>query len=152
MLYSIKITSEDGEIIEIGKANLESEKHCITEVAIHMDTVNNDVSNKSNAMLAKIKICGDIDFENIGNELLKIFEWSKALKSDKWYRTIEINIKEDMDTVYRTYKFEKVFVVDYLEIYKTENESNKDATNADKTHFELYLTQQENNFKTIEAY
>mgnify|MGYP006988835312 CR=1 FL=1 len=152
MLYSVKITAEDGEIIEIGKDGEEKEQHAITEVTIHMDTVNNDVSNKSNAMLAKIKICGAISFDDYGSELLKIFNWSKELKSDKWYRSIEIKIKEDMDNTYRTYEFEKVFVVDYLEIYKTENDSKQDASNDDKTHFELYLTQQENNLKNIKAY
>jgi hypothetical protein len=151
MLFSIKITSEDGEIIEIGKEDKEAENNLITEVTIHMDTVNNDVSNKSNAMLAKIKICGVID-EIIGDELLKIFQWSKALKENQWYRTIEIKIKTSMEKVYRNYSFEKVFVVDYIEIYKTEKDSSQDAKNEDKTHFELYLTQKENYFKTIEAY
>lgn len=152
MLYSIKITAEDGEVIEIGKEDKESENNLITEVTIHMDTVSNDVSNKSTGMLAKIKICGVISFDDIGDELLKIFNWSKELKSDKWYRTLEIKIKKDMNIDYRTYTFEKVFVVDYLEIYKTEMDSKQENSTADKTHFELYLTQQENNFKTIEAY
>ena len=87
MLFSVKITSEDGEIIEIGKDDVENEKNLIQDIEIHMDTVNNDVRQKSNAMLAKIKIHGSMK-PIIKDELLKLFNWSKALTQDKWYRTI----------------------------------------------------------------
>lgn len=152
MLCSIKITSEDGEVIEIGKDGVEAEKDFITDVKIHMDTVNNDVRQKSNAMLAKITIFGSID-EKIKDELLKLFNWSKELNKNKWYRTLDIKISVDgVDGYYRKYIFEKVFVVDYFEVYKNESsQGDASATNADKDHFELYLTQQENNLKTIEA-
>ncbi len=152
MLFSIKITSSDGEIIEIGKADTPAEKNLITNIDIHMDTVNNNVSNKSNAMLAKITIFGSID-EAINSEILKLFEWSKESHKEKWYRTLEIKIKTDESTPYRTYSFENVFVVDYIEHYKVESaQGDESATNADKDHFELYLTQKENNFESIEAY
>ena len=146
MIFSIKITSEDGEVIEIGKEGKEKEKNLITNVEVHMDTVNNDARNKSNAMLAKIKIIGKINSE-ISNEVLSLFNWSKELDQKKWYRTIEIKAKSSLDTNFRTYIFEKVFIVDYIESYKAEIEGTSEAD-----QFELYLTQQENNFKTIEAY
>ncbi len=146
MIFSIKITSEDGEVIEIGKDGKEREKSLITDVEVHMDTVNNDARNKSNAMLAKIKIVGKINSE-IREEVLNIFNWSKELDQKKWYRTIEIKAKSSMSEVFRTYIIPNVFVVDYFENYKTEMEGNNEAD-----QFELYLTQQENNFKTIEAF
>lgn len=152
MIFSIKITSSDGEIIEIGKPDTPEEQNLITDLEIHMDTVNNNVSNKSNAMLAKITIFGSID-ELINSEILKLFEWSKESHKEKWYRTLEIKIKTDASKVLRTYSFENVFVVDYIEHYKVESsQGDESATNADKDHFELYLTQKENNFGTIEAY
>jgi hypothetical protein len=147
MLFSVKITSEDGEIIEIGKDDVENEKNLIQDIEIHMDTVNNDVRQKSNAMLAKIKIHGSMK-PIIKDELLKLFNWSKALTQDKWYRTIEIKIKTDLNTVSRNYILQKVFVVDYIEFYK--NDDVEENSSAD--YFELYLTQQENNFKTIESF
>ena len=116
-----------------------------------MDTVENEVSNKSNAMLAKIKIFGEIKAE-IKSELLKLFEWSKASSEEEWYRTLEIKIKIAKDKNYRSYKFAKVFVVDYFEIYKGESLRSKNSNNIeDRDHFELYLTQKENNFDNIEA-
>ena len=82
--------SEDGEVIEIGKD--EKEQNFITDVVIHMDTVNNDVRNKAPAMLAKIEIHGAINSE-VGDRVLKLFEWSKELNEKKWYRTITIKAK-----------------------------------------------------------
>ncbi len=150
MIFEITITSEDGEVIEIGKD--EKEQNFITDVVIHMDTVNNDVRNKAPAMLAKIEIHGAINSE-VGDRVLKLFEWSKELNEKKWYRTITIKAKTSIDKPYRTYIFEKVFVVDYWERYKTESaQGDEQAKNADRDHFELFLTQKENNFKTIEAY
>jgi len=146
MIFSVKFTSEDGESIEIGKAGVEEEMNLITEVEVFMDTVNNDARNKANATLAKIKIVGAVD-KRISEELLNIFNWSKELDEKKWYRTIEIKVKSSMNEVFRTYIIPKVFVVDYLESYKTEMEGNNEAD-----QFKLYLTQKENNFKTIEAF
>lgn len=144
MIFSIKITSEDGDVIEIGKEGLmENEMNLIKDVTIYMDTVNNDVRDKANAILAKIKINCRID-DRISDEVLKIFNWSKELDEKKWYRTIEIKIKTSMNNVFRTYIFEKVFIVDYVEYY----DYDKDLID----HFELLLTQKENNLNTIEAF
>lgn len=146
MIFSIKITSEDGEVIEIGKDGKEEEKDLIKDIVLHMDTVNEDSRNKSNAMLAKIQIIGAIDPE-IADELLNLFNWSKDLEEKKWYRNIEIKVKTSMGSVFRTYVFPKVFIVDYLEFYTTESDTNKMVD-----QFQLYLTQKENNFKNIEAF
>lgn len=146
MIFSIKITSEDGEVIEIGKDSKEEEKDLIKDIVLHMDTVNEDSRNKSNAMLAKIQIIGAIDPE-IADELLNLFNWSKDLEEKKWYRNIEIKVKTSMGSVFRTYVFPKVFIVDYLEFYTTESDTNKMVD-----QFQLYLTQKENNFKNIEAF
>ena len=144
MIFSIKITSEDGEVIEIGKEGLlENEMNLIKDVTILMDTVNDNVRDKANAILAKIKITCRID-DRISDEVLKIFNWSKELDEKKWYRTIEIKMKTSMNNVFRTYIFEKVFIVDYAEYY------DYDKSSID--HFELLLTQKENNLNTIEAF
>lgn len=152
MLYSVKITSEDGEVIEIGKEGIEGEKNLITDFSVHMDTIDNDSRQKSMAMLAKITLKGSID-EIISGEIIGLFNWAKALEKNKWYRSLEVKVKIDMNETFRTYQFDNVFVVDYLEVYKTESaQGDSSATNADKDHFELYLTQKESNFKNIESY
>ena len=152
MIYSVKITSEDGEIIEIGKDGVEEESSLITDLTVHLDTIDNDSRQKSQAMLAKIILKGSID-EIIKNETRQLFNWAKSLEKSKWYRSLVITVREDMGSQpFRTYQFENVFVVDYLEIYKTESALSESSSDADKDHFELYLTQKEGNFKTIESY
>ncbi|MBR6012745.1 MAG: hypothetical protein IK062_03055 [Selenomonadaceae bacterium] len=149
MTYSIKITSEDGEVIEIGNDSSD-ETGLITDVKIHLDTVKNDVSEKAMGMLAKITVKGIIsNEESIKKKYIDLFNWSKSLSKNQWYRTILIKsyIDEDHEDVYRTYQFDNVFVVDYIEEYSA---TTKEADGKD--HFELYLTQKENNLKSIETY
>lgn len=151
MTYSISITSEEGEVIEIG--NETKEVSLITDLIIHMDTTTNNVSEKAMGMLAKITVKGKIiDDETVKNKYIALFNWSKSLSKSQWYRDIVIKsyIDEDHDDVYRTYQFDKVFIVDYKEIYSASN--NKDSNSSGTDHFELYLTQKENNFKAIETY
>ncbi len=148
MIYNVKITSDKADEIEIGKSDKEEERNLITGIEILMDTVNDDVRQKSPAMLAKITIRGQIS-DIINSELMGLFNWSKELDESKWYRKLEMQVKTSDDVVLRTYEFENVFVVDYLESYTTEGE--QDSTSS-KEHFELKLTQKENNFKKIETY
>ena len=151
MFYSVKITSEDGEFVEIGNDN--SETSAITDVEIKLDTINNEVKEKAMGMLAKIKIKGVIldssDNPDSKQKYIDLFNWAKSLSKEKWYRTVEIKIytDENREEVYRKYQFEKVFVVDYFEKYSssTSKDSKGDT-------FELYLTQKENNFKSIDSY
>ncbi len=149
MIYSVEITSEEGDVIEFGTDSAE-ETGLITDVKIHLDTTNNDVSKKAMGMLAKITIKGKIlDAESVKKKYMDLFKWSKSLNKNEWYRSIEIKayVGEDQEEVYRTYKFDNVFVVDYIEEYSA---STKD--DAGKDHFELFLTQKENNLQNIETY
>ena len=94
-------------------------------------------------MLAKVKISGTID-ESTQKALVEIFNWSKELSGDKWYRKVEIKILSGGE-MKRDYTFENMFVVDYKENYKVSGTQDKEL-------FELFLTQKENNFKNIETY
>lgn len=143
MNYAIKITSEGGDTIEIGDASAVNNQDLIKSVDIFFDTIDDDVRQKASGMLAKITIGGKIDI-GIQSELMKIFEWSKALESDKWYRDLEIVIYEGGTTV-RNYIIPSVFVVDYKEMYRVS------GTNAND-EFELKLTQKQNNFDKIETF
>ena len=149
MVYSIKITSQEGEVIEIGTDG-EKETGLITDVKIHLDTINDNVSEKAMGMLAKIAIKGLISNDaSVKKKYIDMFNWSKSLSKNQWYRTIVIKsyVDENHEDVYRTYQFDNVFVVDYIEEYFA---TTKDG--APKDHFELYLTQKENNLKNIETY
>ncbi|BDA10612.1 hypothetical protein E0L01_02560 [Megamonas funiformis] len=148
MLYTMTITTKDGsEVIEIGKLQEDNkdERTVITGIEFNIDTIDDNVRNKSNAVLAKIKICGELkDF--LTERLMKIFKWSCEYDEEKWYRTIEIEVKTSNGKVIRTYIFTDVFVVDYKEIYKA------DGNNAESSRFELYLTQKENNLNKIDTF
>lgn len=142
MIYSLKIESVNSDLIEIGKND--EEKTFITAVNFKIDTVDDKVCQKSNAVLAHIEIQGVIN-QLIKEELVALFNWSKETDGSKWYRNIEIKVKTDEGTDHRVYNFENVFVVDYFEFYSVDGSGKS-------SHFELYLTQKENNLKLIDSY
>lgn len=145
MLYEVKIEDQDGEeVIYIGNPENDGEDKMITDIIVELDTINKQSRQKSNAMLAKIEIVGLLD-RSINDEIIKIFRWAKEQNEDKWYRNIEIKVKTSSGNLYRTYKFENVFILDYTEKYTDESESNKD-------YFTVKLTQKENNFKDITTF
>ena len=147
MLYTLTITPEDGKgIIEFGKSdeNNNNEKGMITGIDIKLDTTDDNVRQKSNAMLAKITVYGEIRSE-VTEKIISLFEWAKEQDQKRWYRTVEIEVKSSENDVVRSYKFEKMFVVDYKEFYKEEKNDNKNI-------FELVLTKKENNMDNIDTY
>lgn len=148
MLYSLKITSGACDPIEIGKDNVEEEKTIITDVIIKLDTIDDNVFQKSNAIQAKIEVHGQID-DKIKKELLAMFNWAKEAEQDKWYRTVEVKIKTSEKDIYRTYVFENMFVVDYFEIHKSDGNNGE---NPPDEHFELYMTQKKDNLKLIDSF
>ena len=145
MLYEVKIEDQDGEeVIYIGNPENEGEGKMITSLVVELDTINDQSRQKSNAMLAKLEIVGLLD-SSIKGEIIKLFNWAKEQNEEKWYRNIEIKVKTSSDNVYRTYKFDNVFILDYKETYTDESESNKN-------YFTVNLTQKENNFKKLDSY
>ncbi|MBR0260463.1 MAG: hypothetical protein IJQ85_01580 [Selenomonadaceae bacterium] len=149
MVFIVKITADDGTVIELGKAEQEenNQGNCLTDVNIHLDTIDNDAKQKSSAMLAKIEVFGKIYEESNSKTMYKsLFDWAKSLEKNQWYRTVDIEIKDDGgEETFRKYHFEKVFVVDYKEFYGKNNDMKDN-------HFKLFMTQKENTFKTIETY
>ena len=145
MLYEVKIEDQDGEeVIYIGNPENEGEGKMITSLVVELDTINDQSRQKSNAMLAKLEIVGLLD-SSIKGEIIKLFNWAKEQNEEKWYRNIEIKVKTSSDNVYRTYKFDNVFILDYKETYTDESESNKN-------YFTVNLTQKENNFKKLDSF
>ena len=147
MLYTLTITPDDGkDIIKIGSFGDDDkiEKNLITGIDIKLDTTDDNVRQKSNAMLAKITVYGEMKNE-VTKKYISLFEWAKEQDQKRWYRTVEIEIKSSQSDIVRSYKFEKMFVVDYKEFYKEEKNDNKDT-------FELVLTQKENNLDNIDTY
>ena len=136
--YALKIESAK-EPIEI------TEKNMITSAEVVFDTINNNTQKKSNAILAKMTLCGKIATE-INDSLIKISEWARDLKNETTYRKVTLTIYEDEDgQVLRIYELPDMFVCDYKEIYKSASEN-------DAFTFELKLTQRENRLDIVKTY
>lgn len=154
MEYKVKIIAEDGSEILFGHQGVDDDKEVtdtIKKVDIMFDTIDDNVYSKSAGMLARMTIEGDVktDGENT-DQLIALFNWAKSEESEEQYRTVEVEIW-NKTTRHRVYHFERMFVVDYEEIYdkskKDNNQSEQDATK-----FILKMTQKENNFGKAETY
>jgi hypothetical protein len=148
MEYKVKIIAEDGSEILFGY--VDDEKSTIKKVAIMFDTLDDNVYRKGSGMLARMTIEGAINDNGIDtDQLIGLFNWSKSEESEEQYRTVEVEIWNGT-TRHRVYHFERMFVVDYHEIYSS-GQSGKDSSQ-DATKFVLKLTQQENKFKAAKTF
>lgn len=147
MQISVMIKCDGAEDISFGEYGgvdvaEEKQKNSITNVEVYMDTIDNNVVDKADAMLAKVNITGVINKET--NERIKqLFLWSLDNK-ENIYRDVTIILSDQKDII-RTYIFKRMFVVDYKEII------NNDGNNKNSV-FQLFLTQEENNLETIDTY
>ena len=137
IFYELKIESGDN-VIEI------TEESTIYFAEVFLDTINNDTQKKSNAMLARVTIQGNID-ESINDRLIKISEWARDLNDKTTYRKVTLTVKEDATTILRTYEIPDMFVCDYREVYGNPAEDRSEI-------FELELTQRETKLKDFNTY
>lgn len=140
--YKFTITADGAPEIKIGFDNDDSVK----SVKVEIDTLDNNVSQKSSAMLARITIKGEIT-ENNSGELTKIFEWSKDFKKATTYRKIKIESQALEDSPTRIYELDQVFVCDYSESFGVTKEGADGGTQ--RPEFELKLTQFQNNWTGV---
>ena len=147
MEYKVKIIAEDGKEIKLGHGEDKADKNTIKKVDIMFDTIDENVYSKGAGMLAKMTIEGDIK-ENGTNmeQLIGLFSWAKSEESEEQYRTVEVEIWNNT-TRHRVYNFERMFVVDYEEIYCASSKVPQDATK-----FILKLMQEENNFDKAKTF
>ena len=145
MEYKVKIINEAKEEILFGHS--EADKNTIKKVDIMFDTIDDDVYSKGAGMLARMTVEGDIKTDGSNTDcLMGLFNWAKSEKSEEQYRTVEVEVWEKT-TRLRVCNFEKMFVVDYEEIYDSSSKNSQDATK-----FILKLTQQENNFDKVKTF
>ena len=78
--YELKVESGD-EVIEI------TEEGTIYFAEVFLDTINNDTQKKSNAILARVTIQGNID-ASINDNLIKFSEWARDLNAKTTYRKV----------------------------------------------------------------
>lgn len=141
MQYELKIESSE-ESIEI------TEKNMITSAEIKFDTINNETKAKSNAILARMTICGKIyagKDGDITDKMVKISNWSRDLNEQTTYRNVKLTVKSEGGAELRFYEIPDMFVCDYDELYKADG-------GKDNGTFELKLTQSANKLKEIKTY
>ena len=139
--YELKVESDEGEIV------IDKEK-MITSAEVMFDTINNDTKTKSNAILARMTICGNITNgkdTSVNEQAIKLSEWARDLKNDTTYRNVTLTVKTDEFTILRIYEIPDMFVCDYKESFKSSDVN-------DAYTFELKLTQSENKLKEIKTY
>lgn len=152
MDYILKVEWDEGDnVIEIG--GVKEEKPVITSAEVWLDTIDDDTSKKSKAMLARVNIKGKFlsgsEAPKLKEKLREMFLWAMDFKMSTTYRKVTLTVKEDEETVFRTYEFDKIFVRDYKEIFKNSDEEGSDGDKGGT--FELDLTQQDNQLDTIEV-
>ena len=140
--FGVTIESQDGEAITLGGPK----DAAITDVKVEFDTIDNNVMSKSNAMVTRIEISGNIT-EGNNEQLQKIFNWAKDFKNSTTYRTVKIVIygSEEGDEL-RNYSVTPVFVTDYTEQYQSKDEKEPGST------FHLKLNQVQSNFENAKTF
>lgn len=142
--YAFTITSPEAGEIKIG-----FDDDSVKSINVSIDTLDDNVTQKSSAMLARIRIVGDITPNN-SKALSEIFKWSVDFKRASTYREIKIESRGLEDDIPRTYEMDKVFVCDYSEFFGI----NKEGSGAGEQRpcFELKLTQFQNQWEGVKIY
>ena len=139
--YELKIESSEGEIVV-------NEKNVITFAEVVFETNDKNTKTKSNAILARMTICGNITNgkdTSVNEQAIKLSEWARDLKNYTTYRNVTLTVKTDEYTILRIYEIPDMFVCDYKESFKSSDVN-------DAYTFELKLTQSENKLKEIKTY
>ena len=142
--YDVTITSSGGEEIKLVTKTEQNENDAlISGVKVAFDTLDDNVNQKSNAMLARIEVRGAITANNV-EALSKIVNWMKDF-TPAAYRKVKIIVYEDISTILRTYEIDEVFPRDYDEMYG----SLEDDTHKGDPRFVLKMTQKQNKLQSI---
>lgn len=142
--YAFTITSPEAEEIKIGY-----DDDSVQSINVSLDTLDDNVTQKSTAMVARISIRGAITPGN-SKALTEIFKWAKDFKRATTYREIKIESRGLEDDTPRTYEMDKVFICDYSEFFGISKEGDKvgDA----RPSFEMKLTQFQNDWEGVKIY
>lgn len=100
------------------------------------------ICHHSQSIFVDVTISGKV-IEDVTEQLIQIFDWSRDFSENGVYRTVTIKEKQEQNTkVIRTYIFPKMFVLGYSEKIGTDN----------ACVFELRLRQRKGELNTIETF
>lgn len=132
--YEVKISQTGGGEIYIDSNN-------ITSVEFIVDTIDENVKDRSEDIVNKVIIVGSISDE-IKAATKDLLLWSLAKKREDIYRSAEITIRINETTRVRKYTMDRVFCLDYRE---------KFINGGDNCTFELKFSQRKDNLEGISA-
>lgn len=132
--FEVKISQTGGGEIYIDSNN-------ITSVEFLIDTINENVKDRSENIVNKVIIVGEIS-EEIKAATKDLLLWSLAKNKEDIYRSAEITIRINETTRVRKYTMDNVFCLGYKEKF---NNDGKDST------YELMLSQRKDNLGGIKA-
>ena len=101
--FEVKIIQEDGNVIDLGESVIKS-------IRFKIDTVEEDVKDRSDNVINKVEVKGSITPES-KKETRKLALWSLDKMRSKVYRKASLIIREGGE-VLRTYEMDKVFCID----------------------------------------
>lgn len=131
MGYEVKINQAGGTEIYLDSKAIES-------VEFIVDTVNDNVKDRSEDVLNRVIIKGKISPDNM-EATRDLLLWSLGRTAEEIYRTAEITIRITRTSRVRKYSLDRVFCLDYSEQFNT----NQDCT------FELKFAQRKDNMDGI---
>lgn len=129
--YEVKINQAGGTEIYLDSKAIES-------VEFIVDTVNDNVKDRSEDVLNRVIIKGKISPDNM-EATRDLLLWSLGRTAEEIYRTAEITIRITRTSRVRKYSLDRVFCLDYSEQFNT----NQDCT------FELKFAQRKDNMDGI---
>ena len=116
MFYSIKISSESCDPIQIDEDVDTGFKDALEKLSISIDTVEENVSDRAARILNRVTLVLKV------NPVTKIvcdqlMEWSLTSSGEDVYRTVNIDISDSRKDIVRSYELHKMFVEDYTESF-----------------------------------
>ena len=132
--FEVKISQTGGGEIYIDSKNIKS-------VEFFVDTINENVKDRSEDIVNKVTITGGIS-EEIKAATKELLLWSLATKAEDIYRSAEITIRINDTTRVRKYTMDKVFCLDYKETF---------INGSGNSTFELKFSQRKDNLEGIKA-
>ena len=118
MNYIFKVIDDNtGDIIKI------RDTKNIQKIEVKVDTVEDNVSNRSNNILYRVTLIGNIN-DSTSKACEDLMAWSLTSASKSVHRRVEIEIKSVSDERIRQFSCPNMFCEDYIETFSDDENKN----------------------------
>ena len=155
--FKVTIKSDKGDEIVLGNLGEESKDRAanaiagtVTGVDVRFDTIDENATQKSHGMIARVTVYGRILKEN-HKTLKEVMQWAIDNKGDTEYRNVLVEMIVSAGEEAYGYEIPDMFVVDYAESYHGEGSGDGSVQKLPDT-FELKLSQRANYLSEINPF